>query len=385
MRDRGIRARAVWAVASLVAIVVVLAGCGGGGDTAAETEPATTAEAAATTSEPTTTEAAATAATEETTEEASEATEELSATPTTDLCPEDGSKWTIGYDTFSDSQEFAAARWKGLQMWEQELGCIEFIKAVDNADGATALANVNTFINRGVDSVLLLQVVSDAQAGIVKALDEAGIPVMATDIIAPGAPFLSGSDQGVGEQAGAALAEAYQASGSTETPWVVLGDVPVAGPEVAKRMQGAKQVLQDELGIPDDQFLTVEVNQQTAEEAYNGARQVQGRIPDGAPVLITAVNDELALGIYEALEQAGRDRDLTVVGIGGLSAGLGAVCQYDDWVGTVDYDAVGQTGYIVDELMRMMNEQPVPEIFYTPTEVVDRAAVQEKYPEACPS
>jgi ribose transport system substrate-binding protein len=372
MRYRATRGRTVWALAALATFVLLAFAACGGDDDDTSAAPAETAEPADTT-----------ATTETTEEEEGEPT--LNATPSTDLCPEDGGTWVIGYDTFSDSQEFAAARWKGLQMWEDELGCIEFVKAVDNADGATALANVKTFINRDVDAVHLLQVVSDAQAGIVKALDDAGIPVMATDIIAPGAPFISGSDRGVGEQAGEALVSAYNESGQTEQPWVILGDVPVAGPEVAKRMQGAKDVLQEGLDIPDDQFLTVEVNQQTAEEAYNGARQLQGRIPDDVPVLITAVNDELALGIYQALDQAGRGRDITVVGIGGLSAGLGAVCEFDEWAGTVDYDAVGQTGYIVDELLKMINGQPVPEIFYTPTEVVDREAVQEKYPEACSS
>ena len=379
------QSRRTWrrAAVMLAGLALVLAACGGDGEgTAATTddpEPTgseeSTSSASAEDSE-TSSEAAAS-------ESSTAAAGEITAEPSQELCPEDGSTWTIGYDTFSDTQEFAAARWEGLQMWQEELGCIEFIKAVDNADGATALANVQTFINREVDAVLLLQVVADAQAGIINELDDAGIPVLATDIVAPGAPFLSASDAEAGTQAGEALVEAYESSGSDQSPWVILGKVPAAGEVVGRRMENAEQVLGEQLGIPPDQILEVEVNQQTTEEAYNAARQVQGRIPDDVPVLITAVNDELALGIYQALDQADRGRDLITVGIGGLSAGLQATCQIDEWAGTVDYDPFSQTGYIVSELMLMLNDVEVPEEFFTPTEVIDAEGVQQKYPEQC--
>lgn len=364
-RPRALRPVLVAVAVALAALM--LAACGsdddaGGGDAAAA--PAETAAV-------TTDGGAAAPATE------------LAAEPSTDLCPDDGSRLVFGYDVFSDTQEFAAARWEGMQEWADRLGCIEFVKAVDNADGATALANVKTFINRDVDGVLLLQVVSDAQAGLVRALDAAEIPVMATDIVAPGAPFLSASDQGAGEQAGQALVDAYRESGATDTPWVVLGKTPVAGPEVARRMEGAQQVLEKELGVPGDQFLTVDVNQQTAQEAFDRARQIQGRIPEGSTVLVTAVNDEIALGTFRALSRSGRDFDIRVVGIGGLSAGLQAVCQFPEWYATIDYDGRGQTGFIIDGLMRMAAGQEIPEVFHTPTAPATRDVVAEKYPEQC--
>lgn len=358
----------------LVAMPIVLMLAAGGADDDPRATDTTVAPVVEQTSEPPVGSVATTA---------SSTTGEITSTPDPALCREDGEPWVVGYDTFSDAQEFAAARWEGLTMWQEELGCIDFIKTVDNADGATALANVQTFINRDVDAVLLLQVVSDAQAGIVAELDGAGIPVLATDILAPGAPFLSASDQGVGEQAGQALVDAYEATGVAETPWVVLGTVPAAGPEVGKRMAGARAVIQEALDVPDDQILEVDVNQQTAEEAFNGALSVQGRIPDGVPVLVTAVNDELTNGIFQALEQSGRGRTLLVVGIGGLSVGLQATCQYDEWVGTVDFDPFGQTAYIVSELLLMLNGEDVPDVFHTPAEVLDATGVAERYPEQC--
>lgn len=365
---------------AMTILSLIVAACG---DSEAD-ETTTSAAGAATTTVPAqTTETNATTTTPAATTTSASISGEITVTPSPDLCPTDGSTWQIGYDTFSDTQEFAAARWEGLQMWEQELGCIEFIKVVDNADGATALANVRTLINREVDAVLLLQVVSDAQAGIISELDDAGIPVMATDIVAPGAPFLSASDADVGAQAGMALVEAFRETGSDASPWVILGKVPAAGEVVGRRMVNAERVLGEELGIPAEQILTVEVNQQTSEEAFNATRQLQARIPDGVPVLVTAVNDELALGIFQALDQADRDRELIVVGIGGLSAGLQATCEFDAWRGTVDYDPYGQTGYIVSELLLLLNGVDVPDEFYTPTEVATPEVVAEKYPEQC--
>ena len=304
--------------------------------------------------------------------------------PTKALCPAGGKKFTIGYDTFSDSQEFAAARWKGLQYWQKTLGCISFIKLTDNADGSTALANVKIFVNRKVDGVLLLQVVASAQAGIVKLLQKADIPVMATDIAAPNTPFLSASDAGVGVQAAKGLVAAYKARHITGSPYIVRVDVPVAGPGVAKRMINAKVTLAKAFpGLPSNHFVTVKVNQQTANEAYAGMRNALSLIPSNVPVLLTGVNDELTLGAYRALKQAGKGWKIVVVGIGGLSAGLKATCTYSDWAGTVDFAPYGQTGYIVSEMLALMKGQSVPAAFYTPAQVVNKALVKKLYPAQC--
>jgi ABC-type sugar transport system substrate-binding protein len=313
----------------------------------------------------------------------SAATASIVGSPTKALCPPGGKVLTIGYDTFSDSQEFAAARWKGLQNWQKTLGCVKFIKLTDNADGSTALSNVKIFVNRNVDGVLLLQVVASAQAGIVNLLKSHHIPVMATDIAAPNTPYLSASDHLVGVQAGRALAAGYKKLHTTTQPWLVLGTIPPAGPAVQRRMDGAKTTLQQLLHIPNNHVISLPINQQTGADAFNAMRSSDSLIPSNAPVLLTADNDELTLGAYRELKQSGKGRKLVVVGIGGLSAGLKSVCKYPDWAGTVDFAPYKQTGYIVSEMLALMKGQKVPANFYTPTQVVNRALVKKLYPEDC--
>lgn len=304
-------------------------------------------------------------------------------TPTKALCPPGGKVFTVGYDTFSDSQEFAAARWKGLQYWQKTLGCIKFIKLTDNADGTTALSNVKIFVGRKVNGVLLLQVVASAQAGIVNLLKANHIPVMATDIAAPNTPYLSASDHLAGVQAGQALAAGYKKLHTSTAPWVVLGTIPPAGPAVQRRMDGAKATLQKLLHIPSNHFISLPINQQTAADAFNAMRSSDALIPSNAPVLVTADNDELTLGIYNELKQSGKGRKFVIVGIGGLSAGLQSVCKYSDWAGTVDFAPYKQTGYIVSEMLALMKGQKVPATYYTPTQVVTKALDKKLYPADC--
>jgi ABC-type sugar transport system substrate-binding protein len=125
--------------------------------------------------------------------------------PTAALC--NGKTYTIGYDVFSDTQEFAAAMTKNMQQVADQLGCVKIITLTDNADPATALANVKTFVERKVDGVVLFQVIASAQAGLMDTLNAAHIPALAVAVPAPGAPFMSISDKEAGKLAGTNLAD----------------------------------------------------------------------------------------------------------------------------------------------------------------------------------
>ena len=305
-------------------------------------------------------------------------------TPTKAMCPTGKKVYTVGYDVFSDSQQFAVARWQGMQHWEKTLGCIQFIRLDDNGSGATALENVRIFVSRKVNAVLLLQVVASAQAGLVDTLKAAHIPVLASDIPAPGVPFFSASDVAAGIEAGQALAAAYKQRHLTTLPYVVLLNPPAAGPDVARRMENARAVIAKAFpGMPSSHFLLVDIPQQTIAEAYTETRDAEPRIPANVPVLVTADNDDAALGAYEALSAAGKGDPLLVVGIGGLTDGLQATCRYPDWVGTVDYAPYAQAGYLTSELLLMLAGKPVPNTFYSPSQVVHKAQVKKLYPQDC--
>jgi ABC-type sugar transport system substrate-binding protein len=306
----------------------------------------------------------------------------ITATPTKAMCG--GKTYTFGYDVFSDSQEFAVARWSGMQHWQKVLGCIKWIKMTDNGSGTTALSNVQILANQNVNAMLLLQVDASAQAGIVKLLKAKHIPVLASDIPAPGAPFFSASDAVAGTQAGQGLVAAYKHDHLTQKPYVVLVDTPVAGPQVAKRMRNAKAaILKAFPGLPSSHFVKVNVSLQTATEAYNNTKNAESLIPAGVPVLVTGVNDNITLGAYQALHAAHKGKPLIVIGIGGLNEGLQAVCKDSAWAGTVDFAPYRQTGYIVSELLRLAQGKSVPSTFFSPTQVVNRAMVKKLYPSAC--
>ena len=68
-------------------------------------------------------------------------------------------------------------------------------------------------------------------------------------------------------------------------------------------------------GFPADHVINIDTKN-TLEESYAQTNNVLGRIPDGVPIMATAINDQATTGIIRAVKQAGREDDLIAVGMG---------------------------------------------------------------------
>lgn len=302
--------------------------------------------------------------------------------PSPDLC--DGrDKITVGYDVFSDTQDYVVSMNQNLNdVAEQMGGCIEFITLVDNLDPATAVANVKTFIERDVDAVLLFQVVASAQPGIMSLLNAAGIPVISHAVPADGSVFISQSDTDAGETSANALVAAAKERFPGQTPWIVLGNEPQGGDVAMNRVNHQADIIREAFpDITDDQVVLLDTNGKP-DDAFTRTSSVIAKLPSDAPILISGNNDDVVGAIFRALDQGGLSKNVLAGGIGALfPSGIENICSHDQFVGTVDFapDSLGK--YIDPALLAIVDGVKLPEMITVPVSLLEKDGVATRFPD----
>jgi ABC-type sugar transport system substrate-binding protein len=298
--------------------------------------------------------------------------------PSPALCQ--GKQYTIGYDSFSDSQPFAVAVAQDLDSAAKQMGCVKLIKLVDNADPQTALANVRTLIEQKVNGVILFQILAAAQPAIARSLKQAGIPGVATAVPAPGMPFVSDSDYHAGFQAGQALARAFKAKHpSGASPYLIVGGRPEGGPVDKQRAQGIVDGVKSVLpALPQSQIQVIDSNA-LQDVAYTQTLSALSRVPAGKPVIMSGENEEVVAGMFRAAQQRGR-KDLLVMGLGGDQTGMKLVCTQPQYVGTVQFFPERWGTWLLPAIIAQIQKTGLPATVYIPTAVQTKSDIQKTYP-----
>lgn len=231
--------------------------------------------------------------------------------------PRNGETYVIGFANLQRDIPFCALVEQGI-LENAEAAGIEVVVADNRLDGATALTNAESFINRNVDFVIEFQTDAEFGAVIMNKMNQAGIPVVAIDIPMPGAGFFGVNNPRAGFMGGSYLAQAAVARHGMDAVmngYFIEGELPQSGPIPAMRtggqVAGFKAALPD---FPEEQILTFD-SKNTLEESFTQTNNLLSRIPEGVPIMGTAINDQAVTGILRAAQQDGREA-ITVVGLG---------------------------------------------------------------------
>lgn len=238
--------------------------------------------------------------------------EAMAATP-----PRNGEGYVIGFANLQRDIPFCALVEQGI-LENAEAAGIDVQVADNRLDGATALANAQSFIARDVDLVIEFQTDAAFGATIMSQMDEAGIPVIAIDIPMGDAAFFGVNNPRAGFMGGSYLAQAAIAEFGADRVaqgYFIEGDLPQSGPIPAMRTGGqVAGFLASVPGFPEDHVLTFD-SKNTLDESFAQASNLMSRIPEDAVIMGTAINDQATTGILRAAQQAGRE-DVVVVGLG---------------------------------------------------------------------
>jgi ribose transport system substrate-binding protein len=269
-----------------------------------------------------------------------------------------GKTFKIGYDVFSATQPFANLVTKGLKDAAKKTGCVTVITTVDNLNGPVAVGNVKTMLNQGATGIVDFNVLAAYQPAIAKLVKQAGVPAAAiVGANLPGYPAIGADNYGASVKNGQELAKAGKKKFGSTVPYLVIAAEPSAGPIVMQRyygaVAGAKQVYGS---LPGDHVIQV-TSDGTEAGTYNNAVSAFSRIPSGAPVLTTAVNDEVSHAMYKAA--LARKLKFLVNSFGGDPFGLSQVCaDREHYVGALFLEPEKWGESAVATIMRMANKMP---------------------------
>ena len=191
----------------------------------------------------------------------------------------------------------------------------ELVYMCNNLDGQTAVANADQMLLMGIDYMVEYNVDQSVAPTIMKAMNEAGVPVVAIDIAHEGAVYLGANNYGigpvVGEYAGNKVKEVW---GEAEA--ILIVEDPISGEAVLARtdniVDGYRKVFPD---FPEDKVWKVDGGVDTSDSQRVVSDWLAAH-PDFHKVLICPAHVTMRLGASAAIEIAEREADCLIVSQG---------------------------------------------------------------------
>lgn len=301
--------------------------------------------------------------------------------PSPSLCH--GKTYTVGVDIYSQGESFATTAVTSIVNAASVMGCVTIKTLVDNASAATALSNIQTFINEKVNGVILANVVQSADPGLLSALHAAKIPVVTT-FISPepqssNSPFIDVNDAAAGKSGGVSLAQHFEKTHHGKVPYVIVGAFPEGGPISVARMggfsSGVKSVIK---GLPTKNVITIDT-QAAPNVAYTQTADALASIPKGSFILFSGINDETTNGMYQAINAAGRIKYASAMGMGGDPSGVFYICHESSYYGSVAFFPENYGNYLLPAVIDMGHGVKVSPTDYFSTAVLTHADVKTYY------
>ena len=296
--------------------------------------------------------------------------------------PRNGKSYVIAFANLQRDISSCAKVEVGINADAKAAG-LEVVVADNRLDGATALANAESFINRNVDFVIEFQTDANFGATIMQKMNEAGIGVIAIDIPMPGATFFGANNPKSGFMGGVYLGQAAVkkfGADKVKEGYFILGDLPQSGAVPAMRTGGQLAgFLAAVEGFPKDHVITIDTKN-TLEESYAQTNNVLGRIADGVPIMATAINDQATTGIIRAVKQAGREADLIAVGMGADE--IDTMMAEPSFVASVGYFPERYGNFLVPMALAELAGVDLPPTVLQTHVMVDKGNVCQYYPTA---
>lgn len=293
---------------------------------------------------------------------------EDSATPSTDTddtSPADDSatdddakeKYVIGWSCANNANEANVDCVNGAQDYIDSLTDveIEFVVLDGEGSGENQVAHCETFISMGVDCVVMQPYDAAACQVGVELCQEAGIPVFTckSEIEDNSICTYVGQDDTIaGEIEMTWVAEQLGGEGN-----IVVIEGPTGISAAILRNQGINNVLADN---PDINVLYSQPGNWNREE---GMALMENWLQLGVEIkAVVAHNDEMALGAYDAIVEAGMEDEILVIGIDAIEAAVTSV-QAGELDATVLQDSYGIGALGIEVALKLCRGETIDEIY----------------------
>ncbi|ALS23665.1 MULTISPECIES: sugar ABC transporter substrate-binding protein [Paenibacillus] len=278
-------------------------------------------------------------------------------------------KLTIGVSYQNLQNEFAINIQNAVRDKANEKG-VELLEADGQGKSENQIAQIENFINRQVDAIILNPYDKNGAAPAVDLAVAAKIPVIVVNSQVSNldkATAFSGSDDVVaGKLQMQFIADQLGGKGN-----VVIIHGPNGNSAEISRTEGNKEVLTQ---YPDIKVLAEQTANWDRAQALNLMENWLQTHKDIDAVV--AQNDEMALGAYKAIEAAKKADDILVVGIDAIPDALKSV-EAGQLAATVFQDSHGQGSKAVELAIQAAKGESVEHMNYIPFQLVTKENLSE--------
>ncbi|AMO61411.1 substrate-binding domain-containing protein [Mycolicibacterium phlei] len=230
----------------------------------------------------------------------------------------------IGVSVY-DMSSFITAGKEGMEAYAKDNN-IELVWNSANLDVSTQASQVDSYINQGVDAIIVVPVQADSLGPQVAAAKAKGIPLVPVNA-SLNSPDVAASvqpdDVAAGAQEMEMMAERLGGRGN-----IVILQGPLGQSGELDRSKGIEQTLAK---YPEIRVLAKDTANWKRDEAVNKMKNWISGFGDQIDGVV-AQNDDMGLGALQALKESGRT-GVPIVGIDGIEDGLNAV-KSGEFIGT---------------------------------------------------
>ncbi len=219
----------------------------------------------------------------------------------------------FGFATQSAEMPFSVAVAQSVSSAAASSG-VELLMLDNRYDPDVAIQNAEELVAKRVDLVLEFQVEEHVAPRIAHIFKKAEIPLIAIDVPHPHATYFGVDNFEVGYEAGVLLAQHAQRKWKGKADWIVGVGFAEAGSFVQSRITGAFDSIREALpDLPANRFVVLEGRgmRQPSQLAFT---DFLNRRRKGEHILVAAATDSSALGVLDAIRQAGREHDVAIAG-----------------------------------------------------------------------
>jgi ribose transport system substrate-binding protein len=204
---------------------------------------------------------------------------------------------------------------------------VELLILDNRYDPDVAIQNAEEFVAKRVDLALEFQVEEHVAPRVAHIFKKADIPLVAIDVPHPNATYFGVDNFEVGFEAGSLLGQHAQRKWKGKVDWVLGVGFSEAGSFVQSRIAGAFDGIRDRLpDIPPDRFIQLDGRGMRQPSQLAISDLLRGR-RKGERFLVAAATDSSALGVLDAIRQAGREQDFAIVGQDCIPEAIEEMCS----------------------------------------------------------
>jgi ribose transport system substrate-binding protein len=191
---------------------------------------------------------------------------------------------------------------------------VELLMLDNRYDPDVAIQNAKEFVAKRVDLALEFQVEESVAPRVAHIFKKAEIPLVAIDVPHPNATYFGVDNFEVGYEAGVLLAQHALRKWKGKVNRVVGVGFAEAGSFVQSRMSGAFDGIRERLNkLSATSFVLLDGRGMRQPSQQAMANFLQGH-RKGERILVASATDSSALGVLDAVRQAGRESDFAIAG-----------------------------------------------------------------------